>query len=141
MRLTTSLAATLALAALLLAACNPQDSSVPAANSGASSRAANANAASADSVVGPQRAATPQQPAATPQTAAATTPPADGIRRVTVQEARAAADAGQAIIYDVRNEASFATGHIKGARLVAYDEVDQHLSEFPKDKLIITYCA
>lgn len=139
MRLTTSLAAPLALAALLLAACNPHDSSAPAANGGATTKAANANG-----VAGPQRAATPQQPAATPQTAAATPQTAahaDGIRRVTVQEARAAADAGQAIIYDVRNQASFATGHIKGARLVAYDEVDKHLSEFPKDKLIITYCA
>ena len=141
MRLTTSHAAPVALAALLLAACNPHDSSAPAANGGAATKAANANAAPPDGAVGPQRAATPQQPAATPRAAAATPPPADGIRRVTVQEAHAAADAGQAIIYDVRNQASFATGHIKGARLVAYDEVDKHLSEFPKDKLIITYCA
>jgi len=122
MRLTISLAASLALAALLLAACNPQDSSAPAAN---------ANAAR------PAGAATPQKAAATP----AATPAADGVRRMTVQEARAAADAGRAIIYDVRTKESFATGHIKGARLVPHDAVEQHLSEFPKDKLIITYCA
>jgi hypothetical protein len=121
MRLTISLAASLALAALLLAACNPQDSSAPAAN---------ANAAR------PAGAATPQKAAATPAA-----PAADGVRRMTIQEARAAADAGQAIIYDVRTKEAFATGHIKGARLAPHDEVERHLSEFPKDKLIITYCA
>ena len=131
MRLTISLAASLALAALLLAACNPQDSSAPAANSAAQKGTA-ANAAAAR----PAGAATQQKAAATPAA-----PPADGVRRMTIQEARAAVDAGQAIIYDVRNKESFATGHIKGARLVPYDEVAQHLSEFPKDKLIITYCA
>ena len=120
MRLTNSLAASLALAALLLAACNPQDSSTPAAN---------ANAAR------PAGAATPQQQAS------ATPAPADGVRRMTIQEARAAADAGRAIIYDVRTKEAFATGHIKGARLAPHDEVERHLSEFPKDKLIITYCA
>ncbi len=130
MRLTISLAASLALATLLLAACNPQDSSAPAASN--TTRSGN------NTPVGPLAdAPTPQKAAATPLSAA----PADGVRRMSVQESRAAADAGEAIIYDVRNKESFAAGHIKGARLVAYDEVEQHLSEFPKDKLIITYCA
>ena len=139
MRSTISLAASLALPALLLlAACNPRDSSVPAANSAAQKQtpAASTNSAAATPVSTPA----PQKPAASPAASPAAAHP-DGIRRMTIQEARAAADSGGAVIYDVRNKESYAAGHIKGARLVAYDEVEQHLSEFPKDKLIITYCA
>ena len=126
MRLTISLAASLALAALLLAACNPQDGSTPAANSGggAAQQSAAGNA--------PGKPA----PAATPQAAHA-----DGVRRISIQEARAAADSGRAVIFDVRNKDSYDAGHVRGAKQVAYDQVAQHLSEFPKDKLIITYCA
>ena len=124
MRLTISLAASVALAALLLAACGPQDGSTQAVNSGGGT-------------AGPTAANAPAKPAPA-ATQAAT---ADGVRRISVQEARAAADSGRAVIFDVRNRESYEAGHIRGAKQVDYDQVAQHLSEFPKDKLIITYCA
>ena len=32
-------------------------------------------------------------------------------------------------------------GHIKGARLIPMTEIQNHLSELPKDKTIVTYCS
>jgi rhodanese-related sulfurtransferase len=65
----------------------------------------------------------------------------DGARRISVEDARSAIENGQAIVIDVRTEDVYNVGHIKGARSVPLAEFDKHLSEIPKDKLIITYCS
>ena len=60
-------------------------------------------------------------------------PPNDGVRRITVQEAQDMLAKGQAVI--------IAQGHVKGAKLIPFTEIQNHLNELPKDKFIITYCS
>ena len=66
---------------------------------------------------------------------------ADGARRITIEEMEALQKDGQAFIVDVRNQASYDLGHIPGARLIPAGEILNHLSELPKDKMIVTYCS
>ena len=66
---------------------------------------------------------------------------ADGARRVTIDELEALIKDGQAFIVDVRNQASYDAGHIPGSRLIPAGEIQNHLSELPKDKTIVTYCS
>lgn len=65
----------------------------------------------------------------------------DGVRRMTVAEARAAVAQGKAIIVDVRGEDSYNAGHIKGARWIRLEDIGSRVRELPRDKTIITYCA
>jgi 3-mercaptopyruvate sulfurtransferase SseA len=121
MRSFVSLAASLAVALALLAACSPRDTSAPASN-------ASAQGASAE------RAST--------KPATATEPPAaEDVRRVTREELQAGLEKGAVALFDVRDKVSYEAGHIKGAKLVPWGEVETRLDEFPKDKLIVTYCA
>jgi 3-mercaptopyruvate sulfurtransferase SseA len=123
MRLFIPLAAACVLAVAPLAACSPQDGSATASNAGAAQKSQAANAA----------AATAQQATSAPQ--------ADDVRRVTQEELRAGLESGTVALFDVRDQASYDAGHIKGAKLVPHDDVEKRLDEFPKDKLIVTYCA
>jgi 3-mercaptopyruvate sulfurtransferase SseA len=66
---------------------------------------------------------------------------ADGARRVTADEMDAMVKNGQAIIVDVRNQASYDMGHIPGAKLIPAGEILNHLNELPRDKMIVTYCS
>ena len=65
----------------------------------------------------------------------------DGVRRVTPAELRDLLAKNQAVVIDVRNEASYNAGHIRGAKLIPEAEVANHANELPKDKLIVTYCS
>jgi rhodanese-related sulfurtransferase len=47
----------------------------------------------------------------------------------------------EAVVIDVRNQASFDVGHIRGAKLIPEAEVVNHIDELPKNKLIVTYCS
>lgn len=76
-----------------------------------------------------------------PAAPTAVPPPADGARRVTVTELKDLLDRNQAVVIDVRNEASFNVGHIRGAKLIPEAEVTNHIDELPKNKLIVTYCS
>jgi predicted sulfurtransferase len=67
--------------------------------------------------------------------------PGDGARRITPAEVRAALDNGEAIMVDVRSEAAYGEGHVKGARLIPISELTSRISELPRDKMIITYCS
>ena len=69
------------------------------------------------------------------------TTPTDGIRRITVSELRDLVAKNQAFIVDVRDDASFKKGHIRGAKLIPVADVLNHTGELPKDKLIVTYCS
>lgn len=66
---------------------------------------------------------------------------ADGARRVTADELDKMVKNGQAIVVDVRNQASYDIGHIPGAKLIPAGEILNHLNELPRDKMIITYCS
>ena len=65
----------------------------------------------------------------------------DGVRRITVAEAREAVEQGKAIIVDVRSQASYDSGHIKGARWIKLDDLGSRARQLPRDKMIITYCT
>ncbi len=71
----------------------------------------------------------------------AQTDPAAEAPRISVADAKKAVDAGKAILVDVRSEVSFKTEHPKGAISLPAWDVGSRLSELPKDKQIITYCA
>ena len=66
---------------------------------------------------------------------------ADGARRITIPELQELIKENNVFIVDVRNQASFDAGHIKGAKLIPSTEILNHLDELPKNKLIVTYCA
>lgn len=65
----------------------------------------------------------------------------DGVRRITPAEAREALAKGTAVMVDVRGEAAYKSGHIKDAILIPVNEVGARINKFPRNKLIITYCA
>jgi len=66
---------------------------------------------------------------------------ADGARRVTADELDTMMKNGQAIVVDVRNQASYDIGHLPGAKLIPAGEILNHLNELPRDKTIVTYCS
>ncbi len=65
----------------------------------------------------------------------------DGVRRVTVTELNDLLAKNEAFVVDVRNQASYDAGHIKGAKLIPEAEVKNHSDELPRNKLIVTYCS
>jgi len=65
----------------------------------------------------------------------------DGARRVTSEELQAMLKNGEAIVVDVRNQASYDIGHIPGAKLIPSGEILNHVNELPRDKMIVTYCS
>jgi len=65
----------------------------------------------------------------------------DGARRVTADELQAMLKNGEAIVVDVRNQASYDIGHIPGAKLIPSGEILNHVNELPRDKMIVTYCS
>jgi 3-mercaptopyruvate sulfurtransferase SseA len=77
-------------------------------------------------------------PVAPAQTAPA---PTDGVRRVTVAELKDMLARNEAVVIDVRNQASYDAGHIRGSKLIPEAEVVDHIDELPKNQLIVTYCS
>lgn len=75
---------------------------------------------------------------AQPQPAAS---PTDGVERISIADARAAADEGRAVFLDVRSQTEFDRGHIKGAISLPKGQIPERSNQLPKGKLIITYCA
>ncbi|HEX9545120.1 MAG TPA: rhodanese-like domain-containing protein [Pyrinomonadaceae bacterium] len=67
--------------------------------------------------------------------------PNDGARRITTAELKDLLAKNQAVVIDVRNEASYNAGHIRGAKLIPEADLPNHITELPKDKLIVTYCS
>jgi len=72
---------------------------------------------------------------------ATASPAADGVRRVTTAELKDLLDRNEAMVIDVRNEASYNAGHVRGSKLIPEAEVVNHVDELPKNKLIVTYCS
>ena len=132
----TALALACAAALALNAACK----------SGDRAGAERASPASAPASSAPQATSSPQAATSTPQTTNGATPhptstPGDGVRRITVADARKAADGGEAVIVDVRPKTQYDQGHIRGSLSIPKNELPNRLGELPKDKLIIFYCA
>jgi rhodanese-related sulfurtransferase len=50
-------------------------------------------------------------------------------------------DRNEAVVIDVRNEATYNVAHIRGAKLIPEGEVANRSDELPKNKLIVTYCS
>ena len=73
--------------------------------------------------------------------AAAAPTPGDGVRRVTVPELQEMVKKGEAFIVDVRSEDAYNTAHIRGAKLIPLSDVEKRVGEFPRDKVIVTYCS
>lgn len=119
MRLFISLSATAILAATILTACNSMDKP-HATEQGNMPATANTQAG---------------------QTTTVNPPVSDGVKRVTTAELKEAMDNNAVVIIDVRNDASFKAGHIKGARLIPAGEIADHIKELPSDKMIVTYCS
>lgn len=70
------------------------------------------------------------------------------VRRIGLAEAKALADAGEAILVDVRTPSSYEEAHIAGALSLPLDEVTDRLDELVEragdlggEALIIFYCA
>ena len=66
---------------------------------------------------------------------------ADGARRVTIDELNALMKNNEAVLIDVRNQASYDAGHIPGSKLIPSGEILSHINELPRDKMIVTYCS
>ena len=66
---------------------------------------------------------------------------ADGARRVTADELVTMLKNNQAVVIDVRNQASYDLGHLPGAKLIPAGEILNHINELPRDKMIVTYCS
>lgn len=83
---------------------------------------------------------TPKLASATPpQTAPAQ--PGDNARRITPAELKDEIARNDVVIIDVRGEAAYKIGHIKGSRLIPATEILAHVDELPRDKMIVTYCS
>jgi 3-mercaptopyruvate sulfurtransferase SseA len=61
--------------------------------------------------------------------------------RVSVQDAKAAFDAGTAVFVDVRGDDLYNTGHIPGALSIAENEMESRFTELNPNDWIITYCT
>jgi rhodanese-related sulfurtransferase len=71
-----------------------------------------------------------------PQTEAA-------VPRVSVEDAKAAFDSGEAIIVDVRSTEAYAEGHVAGALSIQLGEFETDIANVKLDRnqWIITYCT
>jgi 3-mercaptopyruvate sulfurtransferase SseA len=86
---------------------------------------------------------TSKAPAAPPgqQQQPAPLPPGPEARRVTPAEVKDEVARNNVLIIDVRGEAAYKQGHIKGAIQIPATEILAHVDELPRNKLIATYCA
>ena len=55
--------------------------------------------------------------------------------------ARALEDGANIILYDVRTEEEYVSGHIAGARNVPYDVVQRRVPFWYKNRTVVVYCA
>jgi hypothetical protein len=63
------------------------------------------------------------------------------IQRVSLEDAKAALDAGSAVFVDVRGESSYAESHVPGALSIPLSDVENRLGELDPADWIITYCT
>ena len=79
--------------------------------------------------------------AAVSRTRATILQPSDEARRITPDEVRELLKKNQAVLIDVRGEAAYKAGHIKGALWIPANEIGDRAKDLPRDKTIVTYCS
>jgi len=82
--------------------------------------------------------ASPVRVARSPQIPTVT---ADGVQRITTAELQEKLQKNEAVVIDVRTEASYKVSHIRGAKLIPHTEIAKRANELPRDKMIVTYCS
>ncbi len=92
-----------------------------------------ANRGNANVTASPTTAAVPSVP---PVSA-----PHPEARRISVEELQAALARNEVVVVDVRSEAAFQRGHIRGALLIPAGEIAARARELPRNKTIVTYCS
>jgi len=65
----------------------------------------------------------------------------DDAKRITTTELATLMKEGKVYLIDVRLQDAYDLGHIPGSRLIPAGEILNHVNEFPKDKMIVTYCS
>jgi 3-mercaptopyruvate sulfurtransferase SseA len=63
------------------------------------------------------------------------------VKRVLLEDAKAAYDAGTAVFLDVRDSGSYNVSHIPGALFIPVSDLTNRLSELKPSSWIITYCT
>jgi rhodanese-related sulfurtransferase len=64
--------------------------------------------------------------------------------RITINEVKKRMDRGEPILFiDTRNSHDWGESDVKlpGALRIHISELEQHLAELPRDRLIVTYCT
>ncbi len=61
--------------------------------------------------------------------------------RLSLEEARAAYNDGEALFIDVRSASSYASSHIPGALSIPLAELDKRMGDLDPEQWIITYCT
>jgi rhodanese-related sulfurtransferase len=64
----------------------------------------------------------------------------DELEAVTAEQLRSRMDHGNAVLVDVRPEAEYRAGHIRGAVSIPLANLEQRLKQLPKRKAIVAYC-
>jgi 3-mercaptopyruvate sulfurtransferase SseA len=65
----------------------------------------------------------------------------DNVKRVTTAELAELMKQGKVVVVDVRSQAMYDAGHIRGAKWISVTEIGNRANELPKDKQIVTYCS
>ncbi len=65
---------------------------------------------------------------------------ADGVPRITAEEAKKEYDAGNAVFVDTRAEYAYRMEHIKGAINIPMEAIEARYRDIPEGKKIIAYC-
>ena len=128
---------TLTIASVLLGACTPPAAPAPTATAPPPPTA----------TVPPPTATAPPPPTSTATSLPAAATPTAGIPvwafpeipRVSLEDAKAALDAGTALFIDVRAAPLYETSHIKGAINIWFEDIEQRMGELDKAQWIITY--
>lgn len=63
------------------------------------------------------------------------------VMRISLSEAKAAFDSGAALFVDTRDLEAYNRGHIPGAVLLPFSEVESKLGELDPSMQVITYCT
>ncbi|NHF59670.1 MBL fold metallo-hydrolase [Flavobacteriaceae bacterium TP-CH-4] len=63
------------------------------------------------------------------------------VDRISVDEFEAAYESEKPLVFDVRRKSEYDSEHVIGAINVPLNELNQHLSQFPKDKPFVLHCA
>jgi rhodanese-related sulfurtransferase/DNA-binding CsgD family transcriptional regulator len=65
---------------------------------------------------------------------------ADELEPVSLQELQGRLAGGDVVLVDVRPPEEYRAGHIPGARSIPVEELEQRLSELPRNREIVAYC-